>query len=128
MLKRDVVGCKQSLISGTGWSAGLSLGSPLLVHISNSFCVCWETLTAIPLPAPCLTQSFPPFASHHVTLLLSTVASHSPFVLPESRAGSAVYSLTGWPVQLLGENQIALICPRAEWKHSFCPLCSFSFS
>lgn len=39
-------------------------------------------------------------------------ASHSPFVLPESRNGSAVYSLTGWPVQLLGENQIALVCPE----------------
>lgn len=96
------------------------------------FCICWEPLSVVPLPALCLVQLFPPFASHHVSLLfcshLSVEASHSPFVLPGSRTGSAVYSLTGWPVQLLGDNQIALVCPRSEWKHSFCPLCSFSFS
>lgn len=66
---RDGVGCEQSHISGTGWSAGLSLGSPLLVHISNSSTLlCFLRATycstsSCPLPHPvisslCLSPSF----------------------------------------------------------------------
>lgn len=134
MLVRDGVGCEQSHISGTGWSAGMSLGSLLLVHISNSstlLCLLGTTYcntSSCPVPHPvissiCLSSCHLPFFN-----LLSTEALHSLFILPKSRAGSAVYSLIGWPVQWLGDNQIAFVCPRGEWKHSFCPLCSFSFS
>jgi len=64
-----VAGCEQSGVTGTGWSAGLSLGSLLLVHTSSLQQICVSARNLLLLSAPGFAQLLPPFASHRVTLL-----------------------------------------------------------
>lgn len=130
-----MVGCEQSGISGTGRSAGLSLGSLLLVHVSNSgkLALSARKLSLqyffLPLASPSCCLHLP---RHPLFLnpLLVRRWLHVPR-LSCQKAGLGLlcsHSRTGWPAQLLGDNRIVLGCPRAEWGHTFCSLCSFSFS
>lgn len=86
-----------------------------------NLCICWEALTAICLPLALPVVSSICLSPCHHRLLCVPCLSCQKAVL-----GLGSHSHAGWPAQLL--DDIVLVYPRAEWGHSFCSPCNFSFS